>query len=262
MKAILFFSLPWVFSLLIQPSISHGAAPVHPQKTIGTTRSFPLEAIGDRCIPFPDARLGGSEPDAVDCRVSESGPFAVLGDQKLYYSLYCLIPAYAADEGGCGSDSFAAAYHRARALAIFVREGDMETVHLLLLRAEPEFELFIYRKPEMVETPSGPLLVVPVRIDGTGAGNASEYFLRTGAGWTPVEGHAWVEDLAEQVPKGYFLAKGIWPDLAAMTAVVPLYRARDPNCCPSGGEAHIVLGLQANRMVLKSVTFQLTGEAP
>jgi hypothetical protein len=97
---------------------------------------------------------------------------------------------------------------------------------------------------------------LPIAYDGTGNGNASEYYLRRDDGWKQIEADRWLDDFARQIPAGTELRKGVWPDLHSMTAQTGLYREGDANCCPSGGTARVSLTLRDAALTLSVVAIE------
>jgi hypothetical protein len=217
---------------------------------------FPSTAIRSQCIEFDGVRQGSGPGDYRECRVSESGELGRVGNQVLHYTLYCLMPTYTRADATCAGDSFEARYHRARALAVFAGESSGDNVRLLFERAEPEIGTIYYAKPEIVRHGADTLLHLPIAVDGTGHGNASEYYLRRADAWERIESEQWLNDLQGQLPKGLEIWHGVWPDLSTMTAEVSLSRPGDANCCPSGGVARLRLAIRARQFVIVSVAFE------
>lgn len=219
---------------------------------------YSLETLKSKCIEFAGVKIGNGPYEVADCRVSEFGSVGVLNGQTYYYySIYCLIPEYGIKDGACNSDSFNAKYHKARAMAVFVNNGDAGTATLLMERAEQEIGTVWYEKPEFVVNSFGTFLYLPIHLDGTGAGNLSEYHFRDEKSntWQKLETDSWTRDI--KIPPGLSINKGIWPDLKKMTAEAYLYRSNDANCCATGGTAHIELTIEHGRLSIKSVTIDL-----
>ncbi len=234
--------------------------------------SSPEEAIAQMKAPtpFPAANTGCADfikrneiTDILDCGISGAGTFGNVDGRLYYYVLYCLIPDYAAEPAKCGDDSFTADYHSKRGLAIFVQEGASKQSRLFWESIDPDIGLYVYEKPAIVTTSFGTVMHVPVRLDGTGNGNESEYYLwdgKTGE-WRLLDSSSWIEDLGKRLSPGLSITAGIWPDLERMTAEVPLSREGDANCCPSGGTALVGLVLKDDRFSIKTVDFKKdTGE--
>lgn len=228
------------------------AESLHPR-----TAGFPLDTVKTKCIELSGIKIGGAPDDVADCRVSEFGILGTFKNHTYYYAIYCLIPGYSINEGACASGTFNAEYHKARALAVFVGDEAKKAPQLLLERAEPEIGTVWYERPEIVTNAAGTFLHLPIHLDGTGAGNMSQYYLwdEKAADWQSVESESWTKNL--QIPTGLSINKGIWPNLKNMSAEAYLYRAKDANCCPTGGTALIKLKIEDSRFVVKSLTFNL-----
>lgn len=225
-------------------------APAEAQET------FPPSFLRDNCIELPDIEIGPDLSDARDCGVSQFGPFGVVGAQEYFYALYCLIPGYADEGTTCASDTFTANYHRRRGLAIFRKESPEEELTLMLSRATPEIGIYVYDRPEIIESSAGTVLVVPIRVDGTGSGNESEYYLRQEGIWLRLDATSWLQELRRRIPEQFGMWKGLWPDLRTMTAKTGLYRPDDANCCPTGGEIRVQLTIRDGALVIIDLTIE------
>ena len=175
-------------------------------------------------------------------------------ERSYYYAIYCLMPNYGS-EGKCGDGSFAARYNERRALAIFVRHGAGENARLVFERADQEIAVIrVAGKSEIVPTPAGRLLYLPIAVDGTANMNDSRYYLRIGNNWERIDADSWLSDLAKRIPQGLEMWKGVWPDVHTLRADAGLYREGDANCCPTGGTAHIQLAIKSRQFVVESIT--------
>lgn len=218
----------------------------------------PMTLVRDQCAEFTDIKNGGAAGDYRECGVSEFGAIGKAGDQTFYYAIYCLLPNWAGSGEKCGDGSFAARYHGARALALFFRDAGGGNARLFLARSSAEMGIFFYEKPEIVRHAADMFLYLPIIVDGTGHGNASEYYLRRGERWDRIESEAWTAELRRQLPDGLQIWKGIWPDLRSMTAKAGLYRQDDANCCPTGGIARLRLAVRDMQFIIDSLTIETT----
>jgi len=107
--------------------------------------------------------------------------------------------------------------------------------------------------PVLVASPAGRLISVPGHVPGTGNQSAGFLFLQDGPAWKDIDIFSWEQNLARQLPKGLGAWHGIFPQWDRMTAYTRLWRASDANCCPTGGEAEIRLGLQDDKIVLRDL---------
>jgi hypothetical protein len=221
------------------------------------TRQFSLAAVRSGCIDFTDVKRGNDPSDLRDCRVSEFGEIGSVDRETYYFAIYCLIPNDAQDRGTCGDASFSARYYERRGLAVFAGAPSSQSVRLVFERAGGEPGLLVYpRKPEIIRSGAVTLLHLLIAIDGTANGNASEYFVREGTQWHPIESESWLADLRQRIPAGLQIVKGVWPDLKTMQADAALYREGDANCCPTGGTARVRLAIRMHRLVIDSVVMQ------
>ena len=101
------------------------------------------------------------------------------------------------------------------------------------------------------------LLHVPGYAGGTGAYNADRLYRWDGTAWRAVDMKSWRATIAEHVPSGLQIWKGVqyefrdpWSGLVARTA---LWRSDDANCCPTGGQAEIVFAITDDRLVVTEV---------
>jgi hypothetical protein len=217
---------------------------------------LPLSEIKNKCVSFSEIKIGTGELDARECKVTESGQLGVVEGERYFYALYCLLPS--GTEGHCGDNGFSGVYHAKRGLAVFIQRGDF--AEIAFERADPSIGVIYYEKPEIVEVNKTDVLILNIAVDGTGAGNESEYFALRDHKWQPIEAESWELELGKKIPAGLEMRKGIWPDLTTMTAGTGLYKPDDANCCPTGGEAKVDLALENNKFVLKSVSFSPSRE--
>jgi hypothetical protein len=239
-----------ILALLIVAAVSAVSGSTRATAPLEPSGRYALADLRERCVDLSGVRIGPDESrhDAVGCRVSELAEFGAVGDTVLYHALYCLTPHRDA------RDSDACERHRARGIAIFTGDRGADSVALLLERAEPEIGILSYDAPVIVRNPLGTFLQVSIHVAGTGAGNESDYYVLEGGAWHPVESRAWAKGL--KLPKGVQVWKGVWPDLATMTARLGLYRKGDANCCPTGGTAVVKLGLVDRALVATSTRIE------
>lgn len=220
---------------------------------LGEPVMLPLKFINSACSGFRDRNDIG---DISDCKVSDTGIIGIVGGRTYHYSLYCIIPDYvSSSDGKCDSKLRAASYYGKRGLSIFYREGASNNLRLFMDRGSSDIGLYIYDKPQIVKHTFGTLLYVPVRLDGTGHYNESEYYLwdKIRQDWKMIDSTSWHSEARKKLPAEADFSHGIWPNIATMTAVIYLFGKDDPPCCPSGGEAEISLTLKDGRFSVKSI---------
>jgi hypothetical protein len=248
-----------VLVFLLSPAVAAGKAVLEPDGP-----DMPVNQLKERCIEFSEVKVGPDEADAGDCRVSDSGIIGMVEGKTYYYALYCLIPNWAVAKGKCdaGSDSFNARLYSHQAVAIFVKENAADSVRLAYEQSSLELGMYHYEKPTLLHNASGVILHVHTELTGTGHGNASQYFLHDPRGWHRIDSESWLKDLNARLPAGREVWKGVWPDLATLSASVWLYKKGDGNCCPSGGEARVSLALENERIAIKDIQFFLDKKWP
>lgn len=228
-------------------------------ETIRGVKETPISSLPPYC-PCPlIAPLKRKEiTDVRDCGVTAFGTFGSVDDRLYSFVLYCIIPNYSSEVAKCGDDSFSARYHSARGLGIFVQEKSSKQAKLYLERGDTDLGLYIYEKPVIMKNSFGTIMHVPIRLDGTGNGNESEYYIRNEnkREWRVLDSNSWIEDLRRRLPSGLSIHTGIWPDVQTMTAEARLYREGDANFCPSGGTAIVKLTLTHGRFSIKFVEFR------
>jgi pimeloyl-ACP methyl ester carboxylesterase len=221
-------------------------------------RSYSLSTIRTTCIDFTELKRGKEPDDIGDCRVSGFGEVGTIDGQTYYYALYCLVTNSRIPEGTCSGDSFIARYHRQRGLVVFVGDRGSGTVRLLHERVTADVGTKVYAEPEIVRSAAGPILSLPIRVDGTGNYNDSEYYLRKGGAWRRIDSESWLKDLVGRLPANRQIWKGVWPDLKTMRAETGLYRKGDGNCCPTGGTARVRLAIRDTQFVIVSSAIDTT----
>jgi hypothetical protein len=216
-----------------------------------------LKSIGAACADFLTRnKVSGYK----DCGITDSGLFGNSENGVFHFVLYCIIPDHDSNPTQCGDDSFTARYHSRRGLAIYRVDPETGSADRFLERVDPEIGVVLYEKPRIMENSYGKFMDIPIRIEGTGVGNISEYYRQDPefGKWERLVSDEWAEGLEKRLPPGLSIRKGIWPDITSMTVETGLYRENDPNCCPSGGTAEMILRLEGNRIVLKSIRFDTT----
>ena len=222
------------------------------------SREFPMEVIQSQCIDFENVKRGSEAWEMRDCRVSHFGKMGIIAGKSYYYATYCIIPN-GAGEGTCGDTSFTARMDEARGLAVFERAPGRSGAHLLFERVNEDIGLYRYSdKPEIIRNRFGTLLYLPIAVDGTGNFNESEYYIRDGQQWERIDSESWLTELANRIPPGVEIRKGVWPDLHTMRAQAMFYRSGDYNCCPTGSVARIRLSIRAKKMVVESLVVDTT----
>ncbi len=118
------------------------------------------------------------------------------------------------------------------------------------------FDGVVYEPPRM--TQDG-MIWVPGRVAGTGDGNADLLFKWDDASkaWQDIELESWRDALPGKLPKGFGIWKGVDYDFEGMGATSKLWRDKDGNCCPSGGEALLEFAITGRSLVLKEVRVDL-----
>lgn len=103
------------------------------------------------------------------------------------------------------------------------------------------------------------LLHIPGYTGGTGAYNADRLYQWDETGWRPVDMTTWSKSIAERLPDGLEIWKGVqyefenpWSGLVART---PLWRGDDANCCPTGGNAEIAFAVDDSRLVVTDLRY-------
>ncbi len=142
-------------------------------------------------------------------------------------------------------------------------ERDMPRAAIILYTLMPDGQLkarswvqtaIVHEPPVLIEGYGDLYIAVPGYHDGTGRMNADVLFR-----WTPesdrpftqIDVTSWKADLADQLPAGLEVWKGVgyrWPALMAETG---LWQANDANCCPTGGDAWLSLAIDGDRLVIE-----------
>jgi hypothetical protein len=199
--------------------------------------ALPEAEAGRTCLPLPPP---GALPSAADrdrpCQVTESGPLGRPGAAPLRFATY---------EYPGGSATI-------RQVALVVLAPAVQPGRLrvqLALRAEDQN----CGTPALLRAERGPLLLWSCSLPGTGMFNAESLFAWRDEGWRELDITSWLAELERRLPRDLGAWKGIFPDYVALTAVTPLWRGEDGNCCPTGGRADLRLGWQGDRLVLREV---------
>jgi hypothetical protein len=215
-----------------------------------------LDGVKEKCVKFSKVRIGSAPFEGRECKVTEFGSLGRIDGTNYFFALYCILPNRSAENSKCGDGTFDAKFHAQRGMAVFSSKEDANKTDLDFERADSEIGSRYYNKPEIVDVGNRKLLSLSIRIDGTGAGNESEYYVRQNSKWIQIESESWEKQVLEQIPVGLKIYKGIWPDLKTMKAEAGLYKKGDSNCCPTGGRALIDLELVENQIRVKKLIFE------
>ncbi|MFN4288230.1 MAG: hypothetical protein ACK4E3_07030 [Brevundimonas sp.] len=111
-----------------------------------------------------------------------------------------------------------------------------------------------YEPPVSFSIGNQPYIAVPGRHGGTGAFNADHLWaVMPGYDLRDIDIWSWQARAAEHLPAGLEIWKGVefdWPGLSARTS---LWRESDANCCPTGGEAHLLFAIDDDTLLLREV---------
>lgn len=112
----------------------------------------------------------------------------------------------------------------------------------------------VHEPPVLIEGYDDLYVAIPGYHDGTGRMNADVLFrwvLDAEHPFTQIDVTSWKADLADQLPPGLAVWKGVgyrWPALMAETS---LWQDNDANCCPTGGDAWVSLAIEGDRLVIE-----------
>lgn len=188
--------------------------------------------------------------DVSECKVSESGRIGTFGSKTYLYTLFCIVPSDFARDQICSKDS----HYDKRGITIYYKDSTSQSLSLFSDRVSNEIGMYSYEMPEVIQSKSGQILYIPIRVEGTGNYNESDYYMWDGthARWDFLDATSWHQDLNKYIPSDTHVGSGIWPDLSKMTAEIYLYRQNDPNCCPSGGKLVVALSIKKGRFQIDS----------
>lgn len=114
------------------------------------------------------------------------------------------------------------------------------------------FDGVFYEPPRL--TQDG-MIWVPGRVSGTGNGNADLLFRwdEASKSWQDIELESWRDSLDAKLPKGFGIWKGVDYDFEGLAATSKLWRDKDANCCPSGGDALLDFEIIGRKLTLQDV---------
>jgi hypothetical protein len=199
--------------------------------------SLSISEARSRCVP---ALVTAGEA----CEVGEFGRVGSVAGHRVFYARYAFKPA----EPG---------------LLPYPRIVIFESVATAMLRpilTSGDDAAFAYEKPVILRSGGRTILHIPASESGTGNFNRELLYVWRD-GWRDADITSWLKDLAGQLPKGLGVWKGVYPDYATMRVSTPLWRDSDGNCCPTGGSAEIDLQWQGDRIAVRRVRVQRTGDS-
>lgn len=166
------------------------------------------------------------------CRVTSSGILWGEGGQSIYWQMM---------DGASGEDGIGAG------IVLWAGTG-YGTAKLIGW----SFDGVHYEPPRLTQ---GGMIWVPGRVMGTGNGNADLLFKwdADSKSWQDIDLDSWRDALPAKLPKGFGIWKGVDYDFEGTGAFSKLWRDKDGNCCPSGGEARLDFAIEGRTLVLKDV---------
>ena len=107
-----------------------------------------------------------------------------------------------------------------------------------------------YGSPDLVRSPSGPLLEIQGHLQGTGDLNAGAVFRVASGGLAEIDSTSWIAAMDKRLPAGLEVWKGVYIDFKTLKAATPLWRPNDGNCCGTGGRADLTVKIVGDTVVL------------
>jgi hypothetical protein len=213
---------------------------------------YSLATVRNKCINF--SKLAPDEFQA--CRVHTFGEIGTVAKKTLYYAIYCLVPDGRGNADECHPGASTSISDNSIGVAVFIRDSSSgDNVRLLIDRVRHNNVLTgHFQKPEIVKNALGKILYLPIREDGTGDMNLSEYFLWNGKNWRPIEARFWLNDLSNRIPAQCEIRKGVWPNILTMKATVQLYGKANGKYCPHAEYAHLRLSIRESKFVITSIS--------
>ena len=140
---------------------------------------------------------------------------------------------------------------------IFRTNGQIQTLHLVWGETAEIFGAESFEAPEAIKTKNGIVLVVPHPTGGNG-GFDGDFFLLEEKKITLLESETWAKEFNAKLPKGLWLMNRLYPNFHEMAFTTALWREKeDSHARPTGGKAKGTIAIEGNRIVLKSVSFDL-----
>jgi hypothetical protein len=180
-------------------------------------------AIRQTCRALAHA-ADATEPPT--CRIETSGAVGTVGVTETHYALYCLGPQSA--DGACTW----------RGAALFLEDRANGRITRFLTRLdEPRLHA---GAPSIRHSGGDIVLELPVAVSGA-AFDDNDVFVFEQDHWMRLDTLCWQDDLARRLPHGLYIDTGAIVNLERLDAEVWLSRDGDPECCPTGGLAHVTL---------------------
>ena len=213
-------------------------------------RANALKESAAECRKWMVANEGSTKPR---CLVRSLRYFEI---QKVLVALMCMDDEIrpSCEDRASNGDTSASRWRRVNMAIAWEVDGDQLTapnVAAADISGESDYErLGVY--PSV----NGEILYLPLRLSGTGAGNASRWYLLTKPMTNIFDTDAVVsKDIAARLPKGAELWKGTWPNPATLNGTITTYRNGDGNCCPSNGTASYALEVRNGVLRVANVKY-------
>ena len=197
-----------------------------------------FEGVQRECRQVGGIRFGANAKWA-NCHVTRGRWVATIGILDLYQAQYCLGNTLKS----CDQT----------AQVIFANRAYTPDATVLLVRLDEAGTRYI--DPLVVNSDDDSVMSMDSR---NAAGiMATQYYVWRADRWLAIDAQHWQHDLQARLPKGTSSRNlSASPDLENMRAEVKLFNTQDADCCPSGGVAKVVIGLQTNQFIVKNLTIQ------
>ena len=200
--------------------------------------TVPFEGVQHECRQVGGITFGAKAKWA-NCHVTRGRWVATIDFLDLYQAQYCL---------GKTPDSC-----EQTAQVIFANRAYTPDATVLLVRLDEAGTR--YMDPLIVNSDDDSVMSMASR--NTADIIATQYFVWRADRWVAIDAQHWLRDLQAKLPKGTSSRNlSAWPNLENMRAEVKLFNTQDADCCPSGGVAKVVIGLETNQFIVKNLTIQ------
>lgn len=236
----------FILVLTVQAHAGSNAAPLETT----TLETVVFDGVQHECRQVGGITFGANAKWA-NCHVTRGRWVATIDFLDLYQAQYCL---------GNTPESC-----EQTAQVIFANRAYTPDATVLLVRIDEAGTSYV--DPLVVNSDDDSLMGMTSR-NAAGVA-ATQYFVWRTNHWAVLDAKHWQHDLQDRLqadlqgdlkdrlPKGTSArAVSAQPDLETMSAEVQLFNTKDADCCPTGGTAKVVIGLENSQFIVKNLTIQ------
>lgn len=243
-----------ILSFCVLMAVEAASVTVQPEvdfPIINLNSMYSWESVRSECLP-------PTERDPVErCTITKLGQLGVLDGKNFYYALYEWLDKKETEEFKKSNQS--TKYPRTNtAIVLFYSTKESPNMFRPFYADRTDLNVGWFEEPRLIRGQYGVFLQIPHRSANPTAPADLDNLLRwEGSNWRSVDTQSWIDDLQSRVPDGCSVLRGTLVNFEQMKASNYLWKSSDANCCPTCGRFSATLGLEEDRLVIKSLQHNL-----